>query len=303
MEEEIQRSGTTLTEVCLMMGILLILATVIVAGTVDVRETARRQQCTENLRGIGQAVAAYDVAQGKLPRSGYWDPIYGGWGATLLPYIGEKDLATKYDYAHNWYDDENREVVSTSIKKYLCPSTPEPRPVKPLKVLGEIRPNREAAAGDYMAPRGVIDKRVVPDSQFGALGALAWFNQVPRRSDITDGLSNTLMISEQAARWGHWVDRKLQPDQEKQTYAMWVGAWASYNAIWVRTRPREGAAEAGMCGVNCNNSDGFYSFHEDGVNALMVDGAVRQISNRIDDTILFSLITRAGGEVIGAGDF
>lgn len=297
------RAGVTLMEVCLVIVTAVLAAGVGMPALIQQREAARRIQCSENLKAIGQGIAAYDEAQGHLPRSGHWDPIYGGWGATLLPYLGEEAVAAKYDPSHNWYDDENRDVIRTTIPRYLCPSSPPARSVTPLKVLGEIRVDREAAPGDYMAPRGVIDPRVVPDSQFGTLGALAWFNQVPRRSDITDGLSNTLAISEQAARWGHWIGRELQRDQEQQTYANWVGPWASYNAIWVRTQTREGHAAAGLCGVNCNNSDAFYSFHDEGVNALMADGSVRLLGCRIDDRILFALISRAGGEVIGEGDF
>jgi prepilin-type processing-associated H-X9-DG protein len=282
---------------------ILLLSSVALPALEDSLETARRLQCQQHLEVIGKGVAAYEAAKGHLPRAGYWDPIYGGWGATLLPFIGQEELANRYDYSRDWFDQVNQSTVQVAVPGLLCPASPEAAPVTPLEIKGEERADLSAATGDYMAPRGFVDKRLAPDVQFGPLGALAWFNEIPRRSQITDGLSNTIMISEQAARWGHWVRGQLQSDQDKQTYGRWVGAWASYNAIWVRVRGRNDGDSSNSCGVNCNNSDGFYSFHPQGVNALMADGSVRWMNANIEDAVLCSLVSRAGGEIVAEGEY
>lgn len=303
---EYSRGGFALVELLAAVVIGLLVVVIAAPGFLRLRSAARRVECEKNLVTLGKGVNAFETAHSHLPRAGHWDPIYGGWTAELLPYLDVGDLAKQYDYTRNWYDPENQKVVQVPVPLFLCPASPEAKPVGPLKIMGEIHPEKFAAAGDYMVPRGYLDERLPPGKQLGALG---WFNEIPRRSQITDGFGTTILISEQAARWGHFQNGKRLPDNKDQTYGSWVGAWASYNAMWIRTSRRggaggeSGATDATTCGVNCNNSDGFYSFHENGVNALMCDGAVRFLKSTIDDMALYALISRAGNEVIGEGEF
>jgi hypothetical protein len=51
-----------------------------------------------------------------------------------------------------------------------------------------------------------------------------------------------------------------------------------------------------------NGEDGIGSPHVGGFHVLMGDGAVRFVSQNIDEKVLEALATRAGGETIG-GDF
>ena len=47
-----------------------------------------------------------------------------------------------------------------------------------------------------------------------------------------------------------------------------------------------------------NHVDDFWSLHPQGVNFLLVDGSVRNISNTINPQAWWALGTRAGGEVV-----
>jgi hypothetical protein len=85
---------------------------------------------------------------------------------------------------------------------------------------------------------------------------------------ITDGTSNTIMVVEakEAVPWTKPADLSFDPAAAPSLY----GAGSS---------------------------------HPGGFNASMGDGAVRFIRNTIDPKVFRALITRASGEVIGAGDF
>lgn len=272
------------------------------------REKSNRVVCDERLATIGKGVAAYESARGTLPKAGYWganNERYGGWGVTLLPYIGEEALSKKYDYEKSWWEAENQAVVRTTVATYQSPFSPAAKMI-PLRGPGggaaDIK-DRLGAPGDFMVPRGFTDKRVAPDGQFGPLGALGWFNETPRRADITDGSATTILVTEQAGRWAYYKFDKAQPTFDGQEYAKWDGPWASYNAMWVRSGSDDGSDAPGSCIINCNNSKGLYSFNPDGVSALFADGSVRLLKTGMDYRVVYALISRAGGEVVGPGDY
>jgi prepilin-type processing-associated H-X9-DG protein len=91
-------------------------------------------------------------------------------------------------------------------------------------------------------------------------------------SEVTDGTSNTLQVIEACGR----------------------------EIIW--TEPRDIDINRDPVGLNLNGSAKTQSpgwgssYHRDGCNVLMGDGAVRFLSNSIDPTVLKSIATAAGGE-------
>jgi prepilin-type processing-associated H-X9-DG protein len=57
------------------------------------------------------------------------------------------------------------------------------------------------------------------------------------------------------------------------------------------------------CAVNCTNQKEVYSFHPGGANGLFADGSVHFLPAGMRIRALAALVTRAGGEVVSAGDF
>ena len=122
-----------------------------------------------------------------------------------------------------------------------------------------------------------------------------------RLIEISDGLSNTLLISELAGRPDDWIMGAHQPDQLER-FPHWWGPWASYNSCIYKTWSGDGQTPGGFCTINCNNSWGIYSFHTAGANALYCDGSVHFLAVGLDRDVCASLGTHAGGEAIsGAG--
>jgi prepilin-type processing-associated H-X9-DG protein len=119
-----------------------------------------------------------------------------------------------------------------------------------------------------------------------------------RLSEITDGLSNTLLVAEFAGRPDHWVMGEKQPTNAGLQWAHWWGPWASYNSSIYKTWSADGTTPGGPCTINCNNNWGVYAFHAGGANGLLCDGSVRFLRVGLDRDVFAGLVTRAGGEVV-----
>jgi prepilin-type processing-associated H-X9-DG protein len=119
-----------------------------------------------------------------------------------------------------------------------------------------------------------------------------------RLSEITDGTSNTILLTESAGRPRWWQAGKAGPDQ-----TITGGPWAAgHPGITLQGSELDGSKRLGRCAINCTNDHEVYSFH-DGANAVFADGSVHFLKATIDIRVLAALITRAGGEVVPAGDF
>ena len=102
-------------------------------------------------------------------------------------------------------------------------------------------------------------------------------NRRIRFADISDGLSNTLLVGERSSRLG---------------YATWVGAVPGAHRGQARVVGRAGSVPNHVL----NDFADFGSHHPFGANFAMGDGSVRLISDVIDLTVYRALATRAGHE-------
>ena len=144
--------------------------------------------------------------------------------------------------------------------------------------------------------------------------------QETRVSQVTDGLSNTLMVCEDAGKPGVWVKGfKQLPGQVTSDGWGWADTGNSgavdgstadglinnnCNKAFV-TDPQSafcpGTAAApcnGPAFINVNNSSEIYAFHVGGANFLLGDGSVRFISENISTSVFIALSTRDCGEVV-----
>jgi prepilin-type processing-associated H-X9-DG protein len=126
-----------------------------------------------------------------------------------------------------------------------------------------------------MLPTGGIETVPVADS--------------PKATDITDGLSQTFMVFEDAGRPAYWESGKGQ------------GSFPSGNEKW--TDPNNRITIQVICNgdqtINCNNGNEIYSFHPGGANFLFGDGSVRFLRERISPATFVALFTRGAGDVPG----
>ena len=118
---------------------------------------------------------------------------------------------------------------------------------------------------------------------------------------MTDGLSNTLMMSEAAGRPHEYRAGRIQPEPPTQGAA---GGWADYDTGYtLHSFTVDGSKSPGPCFTSCNNNNEDYSFHPGGGNYLMGDGSVRFIKNTTNMRIYVRLLTRGRGEVLSSDQY
>lgn len=138
-----------------------------------------------------------------------------------------------------------------------------------------------------------------------------------RTMQISDGLSNTLLLSECAGRPAHlrrgqsWIKYK-DNTPSKGIENNKGGGWASKeNCLEIHGSQEDGTVDmkstgierkGGPLAINVTNEKNIYSFHPGGANAAFADGSVRFLSADVQIRIMAAYATRAGGEILPSGN-
>ncbi|TWT84034.1 Type II secretion system protein G precursor [Planctomycetes bacterium CA13] len=331
--------GFTLIELLVVIVIIGILVALLLPAVQAVREAARRTTCTNNLKQIGLAMHNHVSVEGGFPpsRINISEPDFeAGWQTLLLPLIEQPGLFEVYQTDLKWSNKKNQVATATSIPVFLCPSTASGRTMPPPLIMEDRGINYESAqfgGSDYSAINNVRrscwiaqgsdlpggNSRELRGALFppdhkapGVVGR--W---IPT-SEISDGLSTTIMLVEDAGRPELWINRRLgsNPDPGE----LWTGTsyvkegwgWADIqdslsldfaDSVSGRTNKTDKAPPFdvdlhGTAAVNATNDGEIYSFHPSGAMTLRCDGSVHFISENIDGLVLIRLSTKTGGEVV-----
>ena len=135
-----------------------------------------------------------------------------------------------------------------------------------------------------------------------------------RMASITDGTSNTMMVSECCGRPAGYngfrqiyffAPDNLLVDGVIEPVTAGGGAWADQftYARLAGAQGRQSGTRGGTCMVNCTSDDEIYSFHPGGANALFADGSVHFLSDKSSVQLIATLVTRAGGEVLSGDQY
>ncbi|MBW3539813.1 MAG: DUF1559 domain-containing protein [Planctomycetes bacterium] len=274
----------------MVIAVIGILTGLLLPAVQQARESARRTQCRSHLKQIGLAMHNYHDTFRAFPMATHWAPggtLYSALTA-VLPYHEQDPLYGRYDMHAPSYSVFNEDVIGQQVPLYLCPSMALRRPV-PATSCGE----KNRAPGSYAVCTGT-------QSGFGRVhnGAIVPHYAGPTQfRDMQDGASHTFLAGE--------IDYGLEnflwssgPCQGQPKYG---------TAVWGIGHPGMSmAATVGLFNSDrlVNGFDEYETFRSDhpgGVHFAMTDGAVRFVSEVIDDRLLDALATRAGGEV--ATDF
>jgi prepilin-type N-terminal cleavage/methylation domain-containing protein/prepilin-type processing-associated H-X9-DG protein len=281
------RSAFTLVELLVVIAIIGILMGLLLPAVQKIRESANRLSCQNNLRQIGLAFHNHHDTRNEFPTGGWFaitppnyiagTPAVGkkqqaGWAFQILPYL-EAENTWKGGQA---VTDTDRALIAigTTNKIFFCPSRRGPQTVTyrdnylPRLTGGNIT----HALCDYAASNkegtGVVRQATAT-----------------RFATITDGASNTLLVSEKRMNI-HFLGSKQTDDNQGYT------AGFNYDTVRKTTRPP-------LPDYNAQFGDGaglFGSSHTGGLNVCLVDGSVRFISYAISQRTWSLLGNAADGQ-------
>jgi prepilin-type N-terminal cleavage/methylation domain-containing protein/prepilin-type processing-associated H-X9-DG protein len=321
--QSIRRRGFTLIELLVVIAIIAILIGLLLPAVQKIREAANRAKCSNNLKQLGLAMHNYNDTNGHLP--GNIRPLATGtirvrWATFLLPYYEQDNVFRIYNQTVNWSDPLNIAAVSTRLKVLECPSTP--RPDRKDSNPEDSTWNGYVATSDYSGIYAILPALVqTGQAQIASAGILSKMEDV-RLTDVTDGLSNTIHLTESAGKPDLYRNGKFIG--AAPTYKVNGGGWCrpGTDIPWLIGLQADGTFTTGTGpgfinvangiqqttypndppGFGTDGTGQIYGFHPGGVNALFGDGSVRFIRQTIQSRTLAALITRDGGEVI-ANDF
>jgi prepilin-type N-terminal cleavage/methylation domain-containing protein len=195
---KLNRRAFTLVELLVVIAIIGILVGLLLPAVQSAREAARRMQCSNNLKQMVLATHNYESTYRRLPGltgSSSFSPQ-----ARILPFIEQANLQNLIDFQQPlyvgpvWRAQLNPLLVPAAgmvVPTFLCPSD-------------AATPQRETIAADgntarvaglnYMFSYG-SGTLTNYDDRYRTDG-IVWENSWARFADITDGMSNTVMLSE-----------------------------------------------------------------------------------------------------------
>jgi prepilin-type N-terminal cleavage/methylation domain-containing protein/prepilin-type processing-associated H-X9-DG protein len=315
-----RRIAFTLIELLVVIAIIAILIALLVPAVQKVREAAARAQCQNGVKQVSVAMHNFHDQKGKLPYGeGPGNPAdtiktrrgccWGTWQTLILPYIERGDLAAQYvnlggsDLTGPRYGaaPNSTNVTNKRIAVLTCPSdTPNPGAIPPVTSHNYVVNYGNCTNYQMDPPQGAPTTANPCTWQFGG-APFGWAPYQKKLTDITDGTSTTLMVSETVQ--GSGTD--LRGFSWWAPGAQFVGIYPPNTSI--PDILTQNCTHEPLRNLPCTTNGGSWnvlsarSRHEGGVNAAMCDGSVRFVRQDIDISVWRALSTSEGAEPVVLG--
>jgi prepilin-type N-terminal cleavage/methylation domain-containing protein len=314
-----QRStGFTLVELLVVIAIIGVLVALLLPAVQAAREAARRIKCANNLKQIGLGLHNYESTYQTLP----WGNAYGGaitgfspsWSASILPFIEAQSHYELFNFNVQLDNAANAVAITTPVRAYVCPSDSNMRqPVLDARCsccsLGNAAKSTATWYAGSMGPVRCDQCPFCPNQtaaetnpccqgnswgdKASAPGMFHRWSACVRLRDVTDGLSNTLMVGETLpTQTGH-----VAAFSRNMTIC---STNIPLNLMATQAQmPTNGMSDSTMHSVNpAHRFNGFKSQHPGMVQFVLGDGSVRGLNANLDFTLYWGLGTRGGGEPV-----
>ncbi len=223
-----RRTGFTLVELLVVIAIIGILVGMTLPAVQQVRESARRTVCLNNLRQLSLGCQNFEGANGRFP-TGAVIGQGAGWSAFILGYLEQANMGNKVDLmdhdahhssgdgpgtANHWTPSSpaNNQACQTYISTFRCASDPVPEHIDsgsgpsiagrvPSSYIGcatgTTTNTRQLVAGSVSTSiaRSHRSGVLIPTQSASYYGANRLKTNIGYR-DVLDGASSTIMIGE-----------------------------------------------------------------------------------------------------------
>jgi prepilin-type N-terminal cleavage/methylation domain-containing protein len=319
------RSGVTLIEVLVVIGIIAIVMGIAIPAILMTRSSGDRLACQNNLRQVLLGLQNYHSAHGMFP-PGAGLPARASPLVMILPFVEQDDRFKQFDLTKDVNVDPGQNPAKAGdVAIYLCPSDSSPGG----RLVNRNRPEFLGRC-NYLGNHGTSAKFANNDLATAGVFDFNEKNQGVRLTEITDGASNTALYSE--IKRGNPQDEG--PNPLDITWIVFRDQWASDMEPFPECGNFEDHSVFKYAG--CQFFRGFFisglythtsvpnytgrdcvyidadgktaedrghqaarSYHKAGVNAGFADGSMRFIGDSISLATWKALGTRAAGDLVG----
>lgn len=232
-----------------------VLVALLLPAVQQAREAARRSQSKNNLKQIGLAMYNYESTFEHFPAGTVENEDLEvdqrlSWMVSILPYMDQSGLYNQINQDEGFTSETNQPLLETPIVTYMSPGY-----------------SPDGFSTHYVGIGGLTadgPTAKLPSEIAGFFG----YDRKTRMRDVTDGISNTVVVAESNGLSGPW------------------GQGGPATVVPFTQQPY------------INGPDGVGGPFRGGCHFLMGDGAVRFVSENIDPSVVEKLATIQGGEVV-----
>ncbi|MDA0833499.1 MAG: DUF1559 domain-containing protein [Planctomycetota bacterium] len=271
------RRGFTILELLTVFGIVSTLAALFLSAIGSVRESARRLQCTNQLKQIGLALHNYHDQFRCFPMGLQYERTLQsayGWSVPLLPFLEQRAVYDTIDRNQTLGDPVNASARERTLALFLCPSdiiTPTFTLYEEDEATLVTTPLVDLPTANYVGVFGTLEPDELDPYQEGD-GAFLHFRPT-NFAEFTRGLNNTIIIGERMMA---------------RVPSTWLGV--DVHGEDAECRLLGNAFTSPNCEV-CDECE-FDSRHAGGANFLWGDGRVQFVSSSIDSGVYQQLSKR-----------